>query len=164
MIWTMYRNIRKNKFSYPVYSWSTPHFEFTSKSWDWSFFSKILSKNFFGGQMSATSFLESSMKVNIEYRFSINSFRMGKMHRGQQTCMILSNIFISHSEHYCLILSKNYQKSDNLQYNMLDCWDEWLIDQVSDVQIIIFFHNFLQNSLQKLLQFILLSFFTNLQK
>ena len=73
------------------------------------FFFKILSKNFFGGQMSATSFLESSMKVNIEYRFSINSFRMGKMHRGQQTCMILSNIFISHSEHYCLILSKNYQ-------------------------------------------------------
>ena len=59
--------------------------------------------------MSATSFLESSMKVNIEYRFSINSFRMGKMHRGQQTCMILSNIFISHSEHYCLIFSKNYQ-------------------------------------------------------
>ena len=29
-------------------------------------------------------------------------------------------------------------------------WDEQLIDQASDVPSIIFFHNFLQNSLQKL--------------
>ena len=42
------------------------------------FFWKYFQKNFFGGQMSVTSFLESSMKVNIEYRFSINSFRWEK--------------------------------------------------------------------------------------
>ena len=50
------------------------------------------------------------------------------------------------------------QKSDNLQYNTLGCWDERLIDQVSDVPSIIFFHNFLQNSLQKSFQFIFLLF------
>jgi hypothetical protein len=35
-------------------------------------------------------------------------------------------------------------KSDNLQYNRLSWWDVCLIDQVSDVPSIIFFHNFLQ--------------------
>jgi hypothetical protein len=39
-------------------------------------------------------------------------------------------------------------KSDNLQYNTLGRQDERLIDQVSDVPSIIFFHNFLQNALQ----------------
>ena len=38
-------------------------------------------------------------------------------------------------------------------------WDKRLIDQESDVQSIIFSHNFLQNSLQKLLQFIFLLFY-----
>ena len=47
-------------------------------------------------------------------------------------------------------------KSDNLQYNMLGRWNEQLIDQASDVPSIIFFHNFLQNSLQKSFQFIFL--------
>ena len=55
------------------------------------------------------------------------------------------------------------QKSDNLQYGSLGRWDKWLIDQASDVSSIIFFHNFLQNSLQKLFQFIFL-FFIILQK
>ena len=30
-------------------------------------------------------------------------------------------------------MNKAAQKSDNLQYNMLGRWDEWLIDQASDV-------------------------------
>ena len=38
-------------------------------------------------------------------------------------------------------------------------WDKQLIDQASDVPSIIFFHNFLQNSLQKLFQFIFLFFY-----
>ena len=42
-------------------------------------------------------------------------------------------------------------------------WDDCLIDQVSDVPSIIFFHNFLQNSLQKSFQFIYL-FFHNFTK
>ena len=52
-----------------------------------------------------------------------------------------------------------YLKSDNLQYHTLVCWDKWLVDQVSDI----FFHIFLQNSLQTWFQFIFL-FFINLQK
>ena len=43
-------------------------------------------------------------------------------------------------------------KSDNLQYNTLGRWDDRLIDQASDLSSIIFFHNFLQNSLQKSFQ------------
>ena len=35
-------------------------------------------------------------------------------------------------------------------------WDKWIVDQASDVPSIIFFPNFLQNSLQKLFQFIFL--------
>ena len=50
-------------------------------------------------------------------------------------------------------------KSDNLQYNLLGRWDERLINQASDVPSIIFFHNFLQKSLQKLFKFIFLFFF-----
>ena len=50
-----------------------------------------------------------------------------------------------------------FLKSDNLQYNTPGCWDERLIDQASDVPSI-FFHNFLQNSLQKSFQFIFYSF------
>ena len=42
-----------------------------------------------------------------------------------------------------------YQKSDNLQYNMVGCWDECS-------KHYFFFHNFLQNSLQKSFQFIFL--------
>ena len=38
-------------------------------------------------------------------------------------------------------------KSDNLQYNTLGRWKDRLIDQASDVPSI-FFHNFLQSSLQ----------------
>jgi hypothetical protein len=38
-------------------------------------------------------------------------------------------------------------------------WDEQLIDQASDVPSIIFFHDFLQNSLQKSFQFIFLFFY-----
>ena len=48
-------------------------------------------------------------------------------------------------------VSKGDIKSDNLQYNTLEslgCWDNRLIDQASDVPSIIFFHNFLQISLQ----------------
>ena len=51
------------------------------------------------------------------------------------------------------------QKSNNLQYNTyagsLGPWDKQLIDQVSDVPRT-FYHNFLQNSLQKSFQFIFL--------
>ena len=51
-----------------------------------------------------------------------------------------------------------YLKSDNLQYNMLGRWYNCLIDQLSNVPIIIFFYNFLQNSLQKSFHFIFLFF------
>ena len=58
-------------------------------------------------------------------------------------------------------------KSDNLQYNMLARWlggsvarwDNRLINQASDVPSIIFFLNFLQNSLHKSFQFIFLVFY-----
>ena len=50
-------------------------------------------------------------------------------------------------------------KSDNLQYNKLGRWDVRLIDQSSDFPSIIFFHNFLENSLQKPFQFIFLLFY-----
>ena len=53
-------------------------------------------------------------------------------------------------------VSKGDIKSDNLQYNTLGRWDNRLIDQASDVPSIIFFHNFLQISLQKSFQFIFL--------
>ena len=53
-------------------------------------------------------------------------------------------------------LSQNHWYTHNLQYYMLGRWDEWLIDQVSDVPSIIFFHGFLQNSLQKYFQSICL--------
>ena len=43
-------------------------------------------------------------------------------------------------------------KSDNLQYNTLGRWAKRLVDQASDVPSIIFFHDFLQNSLQKWFQ------------
>ena len=48
------------------------------------------------------------------------------------------------------------QKSDNLQYNTLGRWDDRLIDQASDHLLfqVLFFHNFLQNSLQKSFPFI----------
>jgi hypothetical protein len=46
-------------------------------------------------------------------------------------------------------------KSDNLQHNTLGRWDDRLIEQEFDVPIIIIFHNFLQNSLQKSFIFIL---------
>ena len=42
------------------------------------------------------------------------------------------------------------QKFVNLQYNTLVCWDKGIVDQASNDQSIIFFHNFLQNSLQKI--------------
>ena len=54
-------------------------------------------------------------------------------------------------------------KYDNLQYDMLVRWDKWLDDQLSNVPSI-FFHDFLQNSLQKSFQFIFLFFFIKLQK
>ena len=43
-------------------------------------------------------------------------------------------------------------------------WDERFIDQARDVASIIFFHNFLQNSLQKLVQFIFFIFFYKFTK
>ena len=61
------------------------------------------------------------------------------------------------------IYSSNY-KSDNLQYNTLGRWDNCLIDQASDVPSLILFHNFLQNSLQKILSIYVLTFFITLQK
>ena len=46
-----------------------------------------------------------------------------------------------------------------LQYNTLGWWAKWLGNQASDVpSMIFFFHNFLQNSLQKSFQFIFLIF------
>ena len=56
------------------------------------------------------------------------------------------------------LIKLGYQKSDNLQYDTLGRWDDRLIDQASDVSSIIFFHNFLQNSLQKSFQLFFLSF------
>ena len=46
---------------------------------------------------------------------------------------------------------------------MLGRWAKRLVDQVSDVPSIVFFHNLLQNSLQKFFQFIF-SFFYNFTK
>ena len=46
-------------------------------------------------------------------------------------------------------------KSNNLQYNTLVRWDKYLVDQVSDVPGISFFHNFLQTALQNVFQFII---------
>ena len=46
---------------------------------------------------------------------------------------------------------------------LLGRWDKRIVDQASDVPSIIFFHNFLQNSLQKSFQFIFL-FFHNFTK
>ena len=40
-------------------------------------------------------------------------------------------------------------------------WDKRIVDQASDVPSIIFFHDFLQNSLQKYFQSICLFFFKN---
>ena len=42
---------------------------------------------------------------------------------------------------------------------MLGRWDKRIVDQASDVPSIIFFHDFLQNSLQKSFQFIFLFFY-----
>ena len=50
-------------------------------------------------------------------------------------------------------------KSDNLQYNIMGRWVKRLIDQASDVPSRYFFHNFLQNSLQKSFQVIFLFFY-----
>ena len=58
-----------------------------------------------------------------------------------------------------LLQARKHIKSDNLQYNTLGRWDDRLIDQASDVTSIIFFHDFLQNSLQKSFQFIFLFFY-----
>ena len=49
---------------------------------------------------------------------------------------------------------------------LLGRWNKRIVYQVSDVPSIIFFHDFLQNSLEKWFQciFFLFFFFTNLQK
>ena len=52
-----------------------------------------------------------------------------------------------------------YLKSDNLQYNTLGCWVAGTNDSSTKglmFQVLFFFHNFLQNSLQKFFQFIFL--------
>ena len=49
-------------------------------------------------------------------------------------------------------------KSDNLQKNTLGRWNDCLIDQASDIPCNIFFHNFLQYSLQESFQYIFLIF------
>ena len=46
----------------------------------------------------------------------------------------------------------------------LVCLDKWLVDQASDVPSIIIFHNFLQNSLQKIVPVYFFYFFINLLK
>ena len=51
----------------------------------------------------------------------------------------------------------------NLQYNMLGRWAKRLGDQSSDVPSIFFFHNFLQNSLQKYFQFFFFYNFTKIK-
>ena len=55
-----------------------PHILSSLLNNEMDFFEKYFQNKFFGSQKSVTSFLESSMKVNIEYRFSINSFRWEK--------------------------------------------------------------------------------------
>ena len=48
------------------------------------------------------------------------------------------------------------EKSVNLQYDMLVCWFAWTNESSTKrlmFQVLFFFHNFLQNSLQKLFQF-----------
>ena len=55
------------------------------------------------------------------------------------------NVYIVNTEN----VQTTDHKSDNLQYNTLGRWDKRLIDQV-----FFFFHNFLQNTLQKSFQFI----------
>ena len=54
-----------------------------------------------------------------------------KIHSKFQTNMTDSTITLVFPHHL-------HQKSDNLQYNTLVCWDKWLIDQASDVPSIIF--------------------------
>ena len=48
------------------------------------------------------------------------------------------------------------QTMTEAEHNRLGRWDERLIDQASDVPSIIFFHNFLQKSLQTSFQIIFL--------
>ena len=56
-------------------------------------------------------------------------------------------------------------KSDNLQYDTLVRWFPGTNDSSTrHVQVLFFFHNFLQNSFQKLFQFFSIFLFTNLQK
>ena len=58
------------------------------------------------------------------------------------------NLITANSANYC---TNHVVK---IRQSTLICWDKWLVDQASD--FIIFFHNFLQNSLKKLFQFIFL--------
>ena len=64
------------------------------------------------------------------------------------------------SRPYCSIflscLVSSHLKYLNLQFNTQVHWTDGTNDQVSDVSSIIFFHDFLQNSLQKWLQCIFL--------
>ena len=62
------------------------------------------------------------------------------------SCPVHSDVFAPLS---CPVFYYFELKSYNLQYSTLGCWNEWLIDQASDVPSFIFFHNLLPNSLQK---------------
>ena len=56
-------------------------------------------------------------------------------------------------------VTRRYLKSVNLQYNTLVRWDDGTKDSSNKhlmFQVLIFFHNFLQNPFQKLFQFIFL--------
>ena len=62
------------------------------------------------------------------------------------------NIFLKPLHHHSCPKLLPSQKSFNLQYNMLDCWDSSA--KCLMFQVLSFFHNFLQNPFQKLFQFI----------
>ena len=58
-----------------------------------------------------------------------------------------------------MLLYQCVQKSDNRQYNTLICWftgTNYLSTKGLMFQVLFFIHNFMQNSLQKLFQFMLL--------
>ena len=70
-------------------------------------------------------------------------------------------------ENYQNLKFDNLQKSVNLQYNTLGCLDDGTNESSNKLlmfQVLFFFHDFLQNSLQKFFQFIFLFFFIKLQK
>ena len=69
----------------------------------------------------------------------------------------------SFPSYFLLVMMPKIRQSTIKYVGLLVRWDEWLVNQVSDVPSIIFFSYFLKNPLQKLFPFIFY-FLINLQK